>query len=148
MEEKLKKMMEKKKARKLSPVEQKAKMGVLKDLKDDMSAEMGGSLKDMMAKKVSVMAGSKKDLERGLDKAKELVGHMEDGDEEGHLKDMSAEESGEYPAEEAAELTEEEMSKLAHGEEDVDSEIKMLEEKLKKLKAKKGEHSFEESEEE
>ncbi len=50
MHEKLMKMIEKKKAKKISPVEQKAKMGVLKELKDDMSSEMGGSLKDMMAK--------------------------------------------------------------------------------------------------
>jgi len=132
MEEKVKKMMEKKKARKLSPVEQKAKMGVLSELKDDMSSEMGGSLKDMMAKKVSVMASNKKDLEKGLDKAKQLVEHMPNG-EEGHLEDMEAEESGEAGMAEAAE--------------DVESEIAKLEEKLAKLKAMKGE-SEEESEDE
>jgi len=136
MEEKLKKMMEKKKARKLSPVEQKAKMGVLKELKDDMSSEMGGNVKDMMAKKVSVMASNKKDLETGLDKAKELVGHMPDGaeNEEGHLEDMEAEESGEAGMEEAAD--------------DVESEIAKLEEKLAKLKKMKGEAKEEESEDE
>jgi hypothetical protein len=143
MHEKLMKMLEKKKAKKLSPMEKKAKMGVLGELKDDMSSEMGGSLKDMMAKKVSVMAGNKKDLEKGLDKAKEMVEKMP-GD--GHLEDMEAEESEGSPAEEAAESVEEETSELAHGEEDVDSEIKMLEKKLAMLKAKKGQED--ESEEE
>ncbi len=133
MHEKLMKMMEKKKAKKLSPVEQKAKMGVLKELKDDMSSEMGGNLKDMMAKKVSVMASNKEDLEKGLDKAKELVGEMPNG-EEGQLEDMEAEESGEAGMAEAAE--------------DVESEIKKLEEKLAKLKKMKGESEEEESEEE
>ena len=141
MHEKLMKMIEKKKAKKLSPVEQKAKMGVLKELKDDMSSEMGGNLKDMMAKKVSVMAGNKEDLKKGLEKAKELVGHMP-GDS------MEAEESGESAMEEAAESADEEMSEMAHGEEDVDSEIKMLEEKLAKLKKMKGESDKDESEEE
>ena len=127
------KMMEKKKARKVGPAEQKAKMGVLKELKDDMSSEMGGSLKDMMAKKVSVLAGSKEDLKKGLDKAKELVGKMPNG-EEGQLEDMEAEESGEAGMAEAAD--------------DVESEIKKLEEKLAKLKAMKGESEEEEEEEE
>ena len=138
------KMLEKKKAKKLSPMEKKAKMGVLGELKDDMASEMGGSLKDMMAKKVSVMAGSKKDLEKGLDKAKEMVGKMP-GD--GHLEDMEAEESGESAMEEAAEDTEKEMSELEHGEEDVESEIKMLEKKLAMLKAKKGQEEDESEEE-
>ena len=133
MHEKLMKMIEKKKAKKLSPVEQKAKMGVLKELKDDMSSEMGGSLKDMMAKKVSVMAGNKEDLKKGLDKAKELVGEMPNG-EEGQLEDMEAEESGEEGMAEAAD--------------DVESQIKMLEQKLAKLKAMKGKSEEEESEEE
>jgi len=133
MHEKMMKMLEKKKAKKLSPVEQKAKMGVLKELKDDMSSEMGGSLKDMMAKKVSVMAGNKEDLEKGLDKAKELVGEMPNG-EEGQLEDMEAEESGEAGMAEAAD--------------DVEAEIKKLEEKLAKLKKMKGESEEEESEEE
>jgi hypothetical protein len=136
MHEKMMKMLEKKKAKKLSPVEQKAKMGVLKELKDDMSSEMGGSLKDMMAKKVSVMAGNKEDLKKGLDKAKELVGEMPgDGEkEEGHLEDMEAEESGEAGMAEAAD--------------DVEAEIKKLEQKLAKLKAMKGKSEEEESEEE
>ena len=134
MHEKLMKMIEKKKAKKLSPVEQKAKMGVLKELKDDMSSEMGGNLKDMMAKKVSVMAGSKEDLEKGLDKAKELVHGMPGNGEEGELEDMEAEESGEAGMVEAAE--------------DVDTQIKELEEKLAKLKAKKGESEEEEEEDE
>ena len=134
MHEKLMKMMEKKKARKVGPAEQKAKMGVLKELKDDMSSEMGGSLKDMMAKKVSVMAGNKEDLEKGLDKAKELVHDMPNGEEEGHLEDMEAEESGEEGMAEAAD--------------DVESEIKKLEEKLAKLKKMKGKSEEEEEYEE
>ena len=132
MHEKMLKMLEKKKARKVGPAEQKAKMGVLKELKDDMSSEMGSGLKDMMSKKVSVMAGSKKDLETGLDKAKELLGEMPENGEDGHLEDMEAEESSEHGMAEAAD--------------DVESQIKMLEQKLAKLKAMKGE-SEEDSEE-
>lgn len=143
MHEKLMKMMEKKKARKVGPTEQKAKMGVLKELKDDMASEMGGNLKDMMAKKVSVMAGNKEDLKKGLDKAKELVGQMP-GD--GHLEDMEAEESGESPAHEASESVEDEMSEHEEGGADVEDQIRMLEKKLAKLKAMKGES--EESEDE
>lgn len=137
MRDKLMKMMEKKKARKVGPAEQKAKMGVLNELKDDMSSQMGGSLKDMMAKKVSVMAGSKEDLKKGLDKAKELVGQMPDNG------DSEDEESSEH---EALESAEEETAEDEEGTVDVEDQIRMLEKKLAKLKAMKGES--EESEDE
>lgn len=143
MHEKLMKMMEKKKARKIGPAEKKAKMGVLNELKDDMASEMGGNLKDMMAKKVSVMAGSKEDLKKGLDKAKQLVGEMP-GD--GEHEPMEAEESGESPAHEASESIEEETAEHEEGGADVEDQIRMLEKKLAKLKAMKGES--EESEDE
>lgn len=129
------KMLEKKGKRKLGEAEKAAKMSVLKELKDAMTDEMGGGLKDALAaKKVSVMAGSKEDLKKGLDIAKKAVGSMP-GDGE------------ESPAGEAAEAVEEERMESEEG--DVESEIAALEAKLAELKAKKGmsEEEEEESEE-
>jgi len=45
MHEKMMKMLEKKKVKKLDPMEKKAKMGVMSELKKDMAAEMGSGLK-------------------------------------------------------------------------------------------------------
>lgn len=145
MHEKMKKMLEKKGKRKLGDHEKAAKMSVLKELKDAMAEEMGGGLKDALAaKKVSVMAGSKEDLKKGLDIAKKAVGSMPDGME------SSEEES---PMHEAAESAEDERAESEEGMEsegsDVDTEIAALEAKLAKLKAKKemSEEEEEESEE-
>ena len=71
MHDKLKKLIDKKKARggEMSSNEQKAKGSVLKELIGDMAGEMGGKLK-----KVTVASSSKKGLEKGLDKAKEMMG--------------------------------------------------------------------------
>lgn len=142
MHEKMMKMLEKKGKRKLGDGEKAAKMSVLKELKDAMAEEMGGGLKDALAaKKVSVMAGSKEDLKKGLDLAKKAVGSMPDDGEES-------------PMHEAAESAEEERAEHEEGmeaadESDVESEIAALEAKLAKLKAKKGmsEEEEEESEE-
>lgn len=139
MHEKMMKMLEKKGKRKLGDHEKAAKMSVLKELKDAMAEEMGGGLKDALAaKKVSVMAGSKEDLKKGLDVAKKAVGSMPDGEE-------SSEEEMESPMHEAAESAEEERAEHEEGEEDeVDSEIAELEAKLAELKAKKGKSEDEE----
>lgn len=137
MHEKMMKMLEKKGKRKLGDSEKAAKMSVLKDLKDAMTEEMGGGLKDALAaKKVSVMAGSKEDLKKGLDVAKKAIGSMpEDG--------------AESPMHEAAESAEEEREESMESEGgDVDSEIAALEAKLAELKAKKGMSEDEEEEDE
>lgn len=140
MHDKMKKMLEKKGKKKLGDHEKAAKMSVLKELKDAMSEEMGGGLKDALAaKKVSVMADSKEDLKKGLDVAKQAIGAMP-GD-------------GESPMHEAAESAEEERAEHEEGMEaaeegDVDSEIAALEAKLAELKAKKGMSEEEEDESE
>lgn len=148
LEEKLMKMLEKKKAKKIGPAEQKAKMGVLNELRDDMSSEMGDNLKGMMAKKVSVMAGNKEDLKKGLDKAKQLVGEMPNGEES--EMESPAHEAAESVEEERSEHEEEELPELQGdelAEAALDDQIKELQKKLEKLKAKKG-GSLKESEEE
>ena len=73
MHDKLQKLIEKKKAKQgeLSQNESKAKGSVLKELIGDMTDEMGGKLK-----KVTVAAPSKAGLEKGLDKAKQMMGSL------------------------------------------------------------------------
>jgi hypothetical protein len=67
--DRLKKILSKK--RDLHPIEKEAKMNVIKHLKDMASHEMGGKLDGL--KKVSVMSDSEKGLEKGLDKAKDIL---------------------------------------------------------------------------
>lgn len=66
MKDKLMKMMGEKK--KLSPIEQKAKMGVLEQLKKDMQDMMGEKVAGL--KKVTVASSDKHGLEEGLKKQK------------------------------------------------------------------------------
>lgn len=69
MHDKLKKILGKK--RDLKPAEKHAKMHVLKHMRDEAAGEMGHKLGSL--KKVSVMSDSKEGLEKGLDKAKQVV---------------------------------------------------------------------------
>jgi len=71
------KMMEKKKASKMSPVEKDAKMNVLEDLRNHAMKAMGGKIK-----KVTVASDSKEGLEKGLDMAKEKVEEVESDEDE------------------------------------------------------------------
>lgn len=148
MHEKMMKMLEKKGKRKVGEHEKAAKMSVLQELKDAMSSEMGSGLKDALAaKKVSVMAGNKEDLKKGLDLAKKAVGSMPDGAE------SAEEEAEESPMHEASESAEEERAEHEEGampadEADVDSQIAALEAKLAALKAKKGQSDEEDESEE
>lgn len=60
--------------------EKKAKMGVLGDLKKSMRDEQNSKLDGV--KKVSVMSNSEKGLEKGLDKAKDIIhGHVPEMEE-------------------------------------------------------------------
>ena len=59
--------------KKLSPMEQDAKMSVLKEIMGDMDSLMCDDLDKKKAMKVSVMADSKKGLEKGLDKAEDIL---------------------------------------------------------------------------
>lgn len=63
-------------SKKLSPIESKAKMSVLEKLKQDMQDMMGEKVSGL--KKVTVASPDKEGLEKGLDKAKELLGHEQD----------------------------------------------------------------------
>jgi hypothetical protein len=71
---KMEKLMEKKKGKKLSENEVKAKSSVLKDLSDTASGMMKDRLSDL--KKVSVAAPSKKGLQEGLKLAEKLTEKM------------------------------------------------------------------------
>lgn len=71
---KMEKLMEKKKGKKLSDNEVKAKSSVLKDLSDTASSMMKDRLGDL--KKVSVAAPSKQGLQEGLKLAEKLTEKM------------------------------------------------------------------------
>jgi hypothetical protein len=75
-----------KKGKKLSGLEQRAKSDVLSGLQSEGSEPMGEKLAGL--KKVSVAAPSQEGLEQGLDKAKELLGEMPNGEEDLEMKPM------------------------------------------------------------
>lgn len=83
MHEKLMKMMAKK--RDLSPSEKKAKMDAVHEMRGAASELMGDKMDGL--KKVSVMSNSKQGLNKGLDKAKQIVS---DGQEDQMKLDASA----------------------------------------------------------
>lgn len=127
MNPKLMKLIEKKKkeGKSMSPAHKRASSDVLKHLMsemDDMGAE---SLQG--AKKVSVISDSKKGLEEGLEKAKELVEEKLPSEEE-----MSKEEEpSEEMEEEGEESEEEEMEE--ESPEALKKKIEELKAKLQKL---------------
>ena len=73
------------KKKKIGNNEKEAKMGVMKEISDMAGAAMGDKLKGL--KKVSVMSDSKEGLEKGLDKAKDMV---EPSDSDQELEDMES----------------------------------------------------------
>lgn len=121
MIDKLEKLLSKKhKAGKmLGDDEKKAKMDVIGCMRDMAAKAMGDKVSGL--KKVTVAAPDKEGLEKGLDKAKELLDSKEA--EEPKSEEMDSEES---PEEEASEV--EDMSM---------EEIDALLAKLKEAKAKK-----------
>jgi hypothetical protein len=88
MKEKMAKMLAKK--RDLHPAEKKAKMDVVKDLKDLASSAMSDKMDGL--KKVSVMSNSKEGLKHGLEKAGQIVS----GDEMDQMKDHAENALGDY----------------------------------------------------
>ena len=114
----------------LSKSAAKAKSSVLEDLMSDMFDHDGDKVKGH--KKVTVASNSPKGLEKGLEKAKEMVGHKGMEDEE-----MPEEESAEHEAEESPELEasehegEEDMSP-----EEIEAKIAELKDLLKEKKMK------------
>jgi len=126
----------KKKAEKgdvLSKSHAKAKSGILQDLVDDMMGMEGDKVKGL--KKVTVASNSPKGLEKGLEKAKEIVGdapmaedeEMPEGEKMAEGEDMEEESEEESPEMEVAEEEGEEKDV-----EDLKAEIEKLKEKLAK----------------
>lgn len=136
MQHKLEKLMRKKaeKGDVLSKSHAKAKSGILSELMDDMMGMEGDKVKGL--KKVTVASNSPKGLEKGLDKAKELVGHAPMADEEMHEDEEmpEGEESAEHEAEESPEMevAEHEGEEGEESVEDLKAEIEKLKEKLAK----------------
>jgi hypothetical protein len=137
----LHKLMAKKKSegKKLSPMEKKGKEDTLQSLIDDMMSMDGDKVKGL--KKVTVASNSPKGLEKGLDKAKELVGHapmseeMMSDEEMPEGEEMMEEEMPEHEAEESPEMEEAEHEEEgSESAEELEAEIEKLKEKLAKLK--------------
>lgn len=111
-----------------SPVEPsklEAKASAIKSLMHEMKGLMGNDLKDGL-KKVTVASDSKEGLEKGLEKAHDLMGAMPNGEEE-----LGEEEEMESPEFEASE-----DESAEHGS-DEEKKIAELEKQLMELKAKK-----------
>lgn len=82
MHEKFNKMMEKKKdGQEIDPMYKHAKMSMLQALKDEMSGMMKDDISHPM-KKVEVAADDKAGLVKGLDKAKDLLGAVDEHSED------------------------------------------------------------------
>lgn len=97
MHEKLMKKLEKK-GKKLSPLEQKAKMDVVKELQSQAGDMMGEKLKGL--KKVTVASDSEEGLKAGLEKAEEVLEQKEEAEQEDESEEMSAESEEELSPEE------------------------------------------------
>ncbi|NDD83949.1 hypothetical protein EBZ38_06690 [bacterium] len=135
MHDKLKKLIDKKKARgeEMSPNEKKAKGSVLEDLIGSMGDEMKGNLK-----KVTVASSSKKGLEKGLEKAQEMMGKLPSDKE---MEEMTEDAEGGH--EEESEYGKE----AEESPEALKAKIKELEAKLKEMKGEEEAEEEEESEE-
>ena len=123
------KLLEKKKAqgKELSPVEVKAKSNVIEDLMSDMG-EMGKDRLKSGMKKVTVASDSKQGLEKGLDKAKEVI--------EGKVGEMMPKAEDEEEMLGEAEESEEMEDEKEHLDiADLKAQIEELKKKLESLQA-------------
>jgi len=109
-------------------MKRQAKMDVLKHIRKIASDAMKDDIKGVGLKKVSVAADSTKGLEEGLEKAKELLENPEE------MMDMGqeSEESDEMDQDEMDEAVEDSME----SEDDLEAQIKALQEKKAKLMKK------------
>ncbi len=123
----------KKDGKKMSENEKEAKGGVLSEMKDMASKMMGDKVKGL--KKVTVASDSEEGVKKGLEKAKDLLGH--DMSEQAPEMEGSevAEEENESPEHEQAEGKEGEIAEIAQ-EMDV-SELEQAIQKLMELKKQK-----------
>ena len=138
---KMEKLMEKKKGKKLSENEVKAKSSVLKELSDtasDMMKERLGGLK-----KVTVAAPSKSGLKEGLDLASKLTEKMPNGEKSG-MEEAKEEEAemvadaedgkGMHMGDEAEEAAEsEEEAGEGQSKEELLAELERLKAKIEKM---------------
>lgn len=116
--------------RKMSNPEVKARENILSKISEDAEKQMGEKLGGHL-QKVSVMAKDKKGLEKGLDKAKEVLGQLPEGETEEH-------EASELPEEEQKEMEEgHELEEGEMSEEDLDKKLKELMALKEKMKSKK-----------
>jgi Ran GTPase-activating protein (RanGAP) involved in mRNA processing and transport len=123
----------KKKAEKgdvLSKSHAKAKSGILQDLMDDMMGMEGDKVKGL--KKVTVASNSPKGLEKGLEKAKEIVGDAPMAEDEEMPEGEEMAEGEEHEAEESPEMEVAEEEGEKKEVEDLKAEIEKLKEKLAK----------------
>lgn len=126
-------------AKKLSPIEQKASKTVLNDLRGEAQKLMKGKMDGL--KKVTVASNSKEGLNKGLEKAKEILSGNKPESEEScpvcgkEPCECEAEESPEHESSESPELeaSEVEPSEGDLSEEEIDAKIQ----ELLKLKGKK-----------
>lgn len=129
-DEMLKKMKNKKKSESMSDSEKNAKMKVVDEMEKMADDAMSDSFKNGM-KKVTVAADSKEGIKQGLESAKKLLNgdSIESKEEltEGVEPHMGGDEGEE---------SEPDMMDEHESSENPEDEIKMLEEKLKKLKEK------------
>lgn len=134
----LHKLMAKKKmeGKKLSPMEKKGKEETLQSLIDEMMGMDSDKVKGL--KKVTVASDSPEGLEKGLDKAKELVGDAPLSEEmmsDEEMPEASEEEEMPEGEEESSEMESEEgEDESLDTEEEIKAEIEKLKEKLAKLK--------------
>jgi len=133
----LHKLMAKKKmeGKKLSPMEKKGKEETLQSLIDEMMGMDSDKVKGL--KKVTVASDSPEGLEKGLDKAKELVGDAPLSEEmmsDEEMPEASEEEMPEGEEESSEMESEEGEDESLDTEEEIKAEIERLKEKLAKLK--------------
>jgi hypothetical protein len=136
----LKNLIEKKKKEgsTLSPIAAKAKSSALDDMMNDMLGRDAGKLKGL--KKVTVASNSPSGLEKGLDKAKEIVGDKDldtPGMDTADLDESAEEENAESPEMQASE-DEGKETHLADTDgmsaDELESHIEELKAKLEKRK--------------
>lgn len=106
--EAFKKLVDKKKKEQgdMEPVHAAAKGSVLHDLMSQMDGMSGDKVKGL--KKVTVASNTKEGVEKGLDKAKQLLGEQKDDSHEEGYDDQDAEGPNHMPTEHEAEESEEE----------------------------------------
>lgn len=125
--------------KKLSPIEKKAKMGVLEQLKKDMQDMMGEKVAGL--KKVTVASNDPKGLEQGLQKAKEMIHGGSEPDShlpDQHNEELEEEESAGHELSESPEMEESEHKdhmEMALGEDSEDEAS--LDAKIQELLKKK-----------